>query len=149
MEIKRYIVTNKPGSSKRTRTQFIEESIISISPLIKLRTITEAYRKSRHNIIHTLVIGSGIYEDSICIERSSLIDLQKRSFGDISFIRYSYEIFNKIILLDIYEKIPSLMIASIAFKDGEDSNKFKLPSWIGEEITDNEKFSQEYLTLHF
>ena len=142
---KKYLVKTKPGSSNKITTQFIEESVISLVPLVKTRSITEAYKIGKHMITNSLLIENNI----ILIERSTLIDLNKNSLGSIEILRHTYKIDNNVALLDIYQDKTIPMTVSVNFETENEFNSFIPPIWFGDEITNNEEYKNEYLAIHY
>lgn len=144
MFTKKYLVKEKPGSSNKLVTQFIEEAIISLVPLVEIKSITEAYKIGKHVVTNSLIINNNI----IFIERSTFLDLKQNCLGSIEILRHSYKINdNNIALLDIYKDKSIPMTVSVNFENENESNNFIPPIWFGEEITNNKLYTNEYLIM--
>lgn len=146
MFTRKFIAKIKPGSSNKIKTQFIEESVITLIPLVKLKSITEAYKVGKHTITNELIIGNN---NNICIERSTFIDLQRSCLGSLETLRHTYEIKNNVAFLDIFKDKPFPMIVSVNFETEDELNNFIKPDWFGEEVTNNELYTTEYLAIHY
>lgn len=61
--------------------------------------------------------------------------------------RYKIELTDSLVAeVDVYGKdLIGLMIVEVEFKSLEDANKFVIPAWFGEEVTNNDKYKNKNL----
>lgn len=141
---KKFLVSRKPPSSKMETSFYIEEAIISTVPLVKIIRITQSYRIGKKS---TLEIKLNINNNSeLVITNSTFEDLKRHCKYHIEYIRNIYNMDNKTkIILDTYNNISSkIMIASIDME-----NKSNKPYWCDIDITDNDKYTNEYLAINY
>lgn len=115
-------------------------------PLIKTRSVTEAYKIGKHIVTNSLIIENN---NIILIERSTFIDLNKNCLGSIEILRHSYKIDNNIALVDIYQDKSIPMTVSVIFETENEYSNFIPPVWFGDEITNNKLYTNEYLAIYY
>lgn len=142
--IKKYLVSRKP-TLKKEKTFFIEERILSLSPLVKIKSITQAYKLGKNNVNYSMFIN----DLEINITRQTYDDLKRNVLYELDYIRYTYNFNNKIILFDIFQNSSSLMLVTVDFNSEEEISSFKKPYWLGIDVTDVEEYSFEYLIKNY
>lgn len=140
---RKFICNNKLGSSSKIKTEYIEEHILLKAPLTKLKSKTEAY-KINHKVEMQLIIDN----NSILISKSTYDELKQNiSIGSVEYFRYYHVVDGINLILDVYSLPAYMMIITVQFENENDYNDFIVPNWFGKEVTDDDKYTNESLSV--
>ncbi|CAG7915099.1 Inorganic triphosphatase [Mammaliicoccus sciuri] len=94
----------------------------------------------------TVKKGSGLVREEIELEIMQETYNQLYNHSKIPIIKRRNQIVfdNKILEIDFFESI-SLTMIEIEFNSLEEAEKYKLPNWIGEEVTNDKRFKNQNL----
>ena len=119
-------------------------------------TITEdgtekRIRRKGKKYFQTVKSGSGKirFESEVEISENQFNSLWEATKGKrVEKTRYEIPSKSGVIELDVYlGDLDGLLTAEIEFSSEEDSNKFVAPEWMGEEITEDERYKNQNLAL--
>mgnify|MGYP001821485388 CR=1 FL=1 len=143
---RKFLVSTPPENLENFNSNEIVQGYIFISDDLEIRL------RRKGNLYFQTIKSSGD------LERSEYeIELTKDQFETlwpftegkrILKTRYEIDYQNHLIELDIYsESLQGLKTAEVEFKSAEESNKFKPPSWFGEDVTRDKKYKNKNLAL--
>lgn len=146
MEIERkFLVSACPDLTSYT-CHFIEQSYISMDPVIRLRQKDDYYFltvKSKGHMIREefeIELTSGQYHTL----------LPKVEGHKITKKRYIIPIYNNLIAeLDLYSNnLDGLITVEVEFATESDALTFIPPHWFGKDVTEDVRYKNNYMALH-
>lgn len=147
MEIeKKYLVKFLPENLDIYNKHEIKQAYISTDPVMRLRQKDDKY------IFTFKGIGTLIREEFEYLLTQQQFDklLEKVETKKIIKTRYVIALKNNFTAeLDIYKgDLEGFMNVEVEFKTIEQANNFSPPDWFGEEITENIKYSNSYMSIY-
>lgn len=154
MEIERkYLINYLPGDLSQYKNKKIEQGYLCHNPTIRIR-------KSNQDYILTYKSKFGLEQkgnDSAIINNETELPLTEEAYqtlkskieGNMVYkTRYLIPVKEGLTAeLDVFEGIlAGLIFTEVEFPDEDAANKFLPPSWIGKELTSDQRFSNYYLS---
>lgn len=117
---------------------------LEVGTEIRLRRAGDKYYKTKKS-------GGGIArtEEEVEISQEQFQKEWSETEGSrIEKTRYRIPFEENLIELDIYQgRLEGLVVAEIEFESSESAEKFSPPSWLGEEVTENQSYKNKNLAV--
>ncbi len=145
MEIERkFFIKTMPADLSSYEQALIRQAFVSTDPVIRIRQKDEAY------FLTVKSVGLLKREESeMPISRDSFMHLSGKTEGlVIEKTRYNLPGPGEFVTeLDVFHReYEGLTVAEIEFPDEESARRVTLPSWFGEEVTDDPQFKNSSLS---
>lgn len=140
---KKYLIKNMP-SLENLKKYKITQAYIATEPVLRIR--------QKNDKFFFTFKGKGLLERVEFeqeITKSEFENLLKKTQGNIiQKNRYIYPLENNLFAeIDIFEKpFENLCIVEVEFKTKEQAQNFTPPDWFGQDITNDVKFTNSYLS---
>ena len=145
---RKFLVTKLPKNLE----QYPYEDIIQGYLAITEDGTEVRLRQKGNKYFQTVKIDKGktIFESEMEITKKQFSLFWEATKGKrVEKTRYEIPYENKIIELDVYHgDLDGLLSAEIEFFNEEESNNFKIPEWLGEEVSDDKRYKNQNLALH-
>ena len=154
MEIERkYLVAAFPdGIPDSLEKREIEQGYISTEPVIRIRRADDAYYltvKDRADTKHEGILVNNEFE--INITKEAYERLRKKTEGIIiSKTRYLYPLdSDHTAEIDVFHgDYDGLKLVEVEYRDMKDADAFRLPEWFGENVSDDKRYTNAYMSAN-
>ena len=150
MEIERkFKVLKLPNNIEKYEKTEIEQGYLCIKPTVRIRKnddiYTLNYKWKDKNIVEQNAIQNIEYEMPLTKENYEHL-FSKVDNNMIIKTRYKIPIENKLIAeVDVFHgKLEGLVFSEVEFKNLNDSENFKKPEWMGEDISFDKRYDNTY-----
>ena len=144
MEIERKFMVKVLPSLENIPFKRIRQGYVTLNPELRIRQADDKYYLTKKGEGY-LVREEEEFEVSVAEGEEYFSKCENRL---VYKTRYYIPYEKYIVELDIYEKKhKGLIVCEVEFESVEDAKSFILPSWFGEEITENREYRNKYLAL--
>ena len=144
MEIERKFMVKVLPSLENIPFKRIRQGYVTLNPELRIRQADDKYYLTKKGEGY-LVREEEEFEVSVAEGEEYFSRCENRL---VYKTRYYIPYEKYIVELDIYEKKhKGLIVCEVEFESVEDAKSFILPSWFGEEITENREYRNKYLAL--
>lgn len=144
MEIERKFMVKVLPSLENIPFKRIRQGYVTLNPELRIRQADDKYYLTKKGEGY-LVREEEEFEVSTAEGEEYFSRCENRL---VYKTRYYIPYEKYIVELDIYEKKhKGLIVCEVEFESVEDAKSFILPSWFGEEITENREYRNKYLAL--
>lgn len=153
MEIERkYAILHIPGDLATYSIKQIEQGYLCHNPVVRIRKSNEDYiltYKSRDGIDKSKQAAIVRHEVELPLTEKAYETLRGKTEGNIVYkTRYMIPLQDgRIAELDVFEGVlKGLVFVEVEFPDINSAEKFIPPDWFGEELSQDSRFSNYYLS---
>ncbi len=130
----------------------IEQGYLCLGDKEEVRLRSISLKNCDPSYVLTVKKGSGLIrgEGEISISKQQFDTLWPMTVGRrLVKKRYDYWTINEDIEIDIYEdSLQGLLVAEVEFENEEEARAYQPPSWIGEDVTNDDHYKNRSLAVH-
>lgn len=154
MEIeKKFLVSYLPDNYMEFPKKVIEQGYLCTEPVVRIRKSNEDYiltYKSKEGLEQSQINAKVCHEVEVPLTKKSYLHLKKKIDGNlVQKIRYLLPLSSGVTAeLDLFEgTLKGLLLVEVEFKKEEEAAFFSAPDWFGEEVSNDERYTNRFLAM--
>ena len=153
MEIERkYLIRHLPENLEQYPCKVIEQAYLCADPIVRIRKSNDRYiltYKSKYGLAETDCTARINREIEADLSEGGYYHLREKADGYyVTKRRYIIPLEGGLKAeLDVFEgRLKGLIFVEVEFPDEQASERFKAPEWFGEDVSQDNRYSNQYLS---